>query len=421
MIDKNLFLYDLAVLAILKDEGHYLKEWLDYHLAAGVDHFYLYDNESSDNQAEVAKPYVEAGLVDYFPTPGKVMQYAVYNDAVKKFKFFCRYMAFIDGDEFIYPRNTTGGDNIVKIVDEVLSHDKNAASLAINWQCFGSNGQEKADYSRNVLERFTYRAPRNWVGSAHVGNHHVKSIVNPRKTSFFNNPHYALYFEGCSAYNEIGRVVQGPFNNPVTADKIVINHYYTKSWEEYFRRKDRPLATGGKVNDIKMYFDAYNHNEEFDDGILKYFAERKKTYNPSQNSPDVESLSRALIKNLLPVLLPDTPSDFYADKLETFLTCRALSSYFGTKFNNDKVANFFEELSIKAILKSLTNLSLADKRLLVRELPNLLKLPYPAVQELRAVSLQIIQQMMDELRTIGGYNGWKDYVELDYMRDFLKE
>ena len=109
MIDKNLFLYDLAVLAILKDEGHYLKEWLDYHLAAGVDHFYLYDNESSDNQAEVAKPYVEAGLVDYFPTPGKVMQYAVYNDAVKKFKFFCRYMAFIDGDEFIYPRNTTGG------------------------------------------------------------------------------------------------------------------------------------------------------------------------------------------------------------------------------------------------------------------------------------------------------------------------
>ena len=42
MIDKNLFLYDLAVAAIFKDEARYLKEWLDYHLLAGVEHFYLY-------------------------------------------------------------------------------------------------------------------------------------------------------------------------------------------------------------------------------------------------------------------------------------------------------------------------------------------------------------------------------------------
>ena len=41
MVDKNLFLYDLAVVAIFKDEAPYLKEWLDYHLAAGVEHFYL--------------------------------------------------------------------------------------------------------------------------------------------------------------------------------------------------------------------------------------------------------------------------------------------------------------------------------------------------------------------------------------------
>lgn len=108
-VDKNLFLHDLAVVAILKNEGPYLKEWLDYHLFAGVDHFYLYDNDSPDNQAEVAKPYVEAGLVDYFSAPGKVMQMAVYNDAAKRFKFFCRYMAFIDGDEFIYPKLTGGG------------------------------------------------------------------------------------------------------------------------------------------------------------------------------------------------------------------------------------------------------------------------------------------------------------------------
>ena len=109
MVDKNLFLHDLAVVAILKNEGPYLKEWLDYHLLAGVDHFYLYDNESPDNQAEVVRPYVESGLVDYFPAPGKVMQMATYNNAIKNFKFQCRYMAFIDGDEFVYPKVDMGG------------------------------------------------------------------------------------------------------------------------------------------------------------------------------------------------------------------------------------------------------------------------------------------------------------------------
>jgi len=109
MVDKNLFLHDLAVVAILKNEGHYLKEWLDYHLAAGVEHFYLYDNDSPDNQAEVAAPYVKAGLVDYIYAPGKAMQMQTYNDAVKRFKFQSRYMAFIDGDEFIYPKVDRGG------------------------------------------------------------------------------------------------------------------------------------------------------------------------------------------------------------------------------------------------------------------------------------------------------------------------
>ena len=109
MVDKNLFLHDLAVVAILKNEGHYLKEWLDYHLLAGVNHFYLYDNESSDNQREVAAPYVKAGLVNYISMPGKAMQMVAYNDAVNRFKFQCRYMVFIDGDEFIFPKAAVGG------------------------------------------------------------------------------------------------------------------------------------------------------------------------------------------------------------------------------------------------------------------------------------------------------------------------
>ena len=59
LVDKNLFLYDLTITAIFKNEGHYLKEWLDYHLLAGVEHFYLYNNDSTDNYKEVLAPYIE--------------------------------------------------------------------------------------------------------------------------------------------------------------------------------------------------------------------------------------------------------------------------------------------------------------------------------------------------------------------------
>ncbi len=62
MVGKNLFLYDLAVVAIFKDEGKYLREWVDYHLLAGVEHFYLYNNDSSDDYAKVLAPYVENNL-----------------------------------------------------------------------------------------------------------------------------------------------------------------------------------------------------------------------------------------------------------------------------------------------------------------------------------------------------------------------
>ena len=151
-VDKNLFLYDLAVVAIMKNEAPYVKEWLDYHLLAGVDHFYIYDNEDSDVQKKVLQPYIDAGIVSHIPYPGKQKQLDAYADALKRFKFFCRYMVWIDGDEFIFPRNDR---SIIDTFDNVFDNYPDAAAIAMYWYLFGSNSQEKADYTRGVLERFT--------------------------------------------------------------------------------------------------------------------------------------------------------------------------------------------------------------------------------------------------------------------------
>lgn len=112
-VDKNLFLYDLAIASSMKYEAPYLKEWLEYHLLAGVDHFFIYDHESPDNLAEVAKPYIDAGIVDYTLAPSSNTLIYNYNELLKRFRFQCRYMAIIDTDEFLYPKSAGGGVSLM--------------------------------------------------------------------------------------------------------------------------------------------------------------------------------------------------------------------------------------------------------------------------------------------------------------------
>ena len=409
MVDKNLFLHDLAVVAILKDEGHYLKEWLDYHLLAGVDHFYLYDNESTDNQAEVAKPYVDAGLVDYFPAPGEAMQYAVYNDAVKRFKFFNRYMAFIDSDEFIYPKLTKWG-GVIDVVDEILPRDENAAGLAMHYHYFGSNGQEKADYSRGVLERFTRRAPNDWEV-----NKLIKTIADPRKIKFFWDPHTMSYFEPFHTVDENLKIATDSKPLPVLTEKIVVNHYYTKSKEEYIKTKvQRGWACAVRNPYGDERFNERDRNEEFDDGILKYRAARAQNFSLEN---DVERFNRVT------EALMETLSAYASGKkfsIETALICRALSTYLRERFPNDaEYWKICEETSLKAILQSLgSELNLAEANLFVRELPELLRLSHPVIKEIRIAGQQIISQLMNIARVRAN---WLHYTELDCFREFLKE
>ena len=86
-----------------------------------------------------------------------------------------------------------------------------------------------------------------------------------------------------------------------------------------------------------------------------------------------------------------------------------MSNYHGLKMH--------EEAALAAILNSLDDLSLVDAQMLIRELPKLLKLPYPAVKYLREVAAQIVRQLGDFARTS---RTWRYYVEPDYLTDILK-
>ena len=53
----------LSVCTLYKDEARYLPEWLEFHRLVGVERFFLYNNNSTDNHMEVLAPYIEEGTV----------------------------------------------------------------------------------------------------------------------------------------------------------------------------------------------------------------------------------------------------------------------------------------------------------------------------------------------------------------------
>ncbi len=401
--DKNLFMYDFAIAAIIKDEGRYIKEWIDYHLLAGADHFILYNNGSTDNTKEILQPYIESGKVTLIDFPGSMMQIPAYAGALRDWKFFCRYIAFIDADEFIFPKDNK---TVPEVLDEILSGKNNAVGLSVNWHMFGSGGAEKADWSRGVLERFLYRAPNDFTDSEkdaelYFGNAHVKTIVNPRFVEYYVNPHLAKCFMNCSTVNESGEPVKRYFNYPITDKKIILNHYVTKSWEEYQLKHKRGRA------DVPTGFPAYSRedfengdrNEVFDDEILKYRAARKEKVSAGGGATEnsSERLLKALGDNLLPMLSKDLPKDFFVGKMETFLTCRAVASYFQKELSDESAGKFFEELSLKAVLKVLTSspVNISDAEMFLSELPKILILPYPIIENILKVSEKILINLAD--------------------------
>ena len=106
--------------------------------------------------------------------------------------------------------------------------------------------------------------------------------------------------------------------------------------------------------------------------------------------------------------------------METFLICLRLSTYLRENLFNETVGKFFEEVSLEAISKTLlTPVKPADLRLLFRELPNILKMNYPAVENIRQSCIKIIPAFRDRFKTPVAA-GWKEFIDLQYLFEMLK-
>ena len=273
-----------------------MKEWVEFHIANGVDHFYLYDNLSSDNAVEVLAPFVEEGYVTRIKwtiSKSRGGQRAAYQHCLETHGSSSKWIAFIDLDEFLFGVSTE--------LPTLLQNYEQFGGVFVHWQNFGSSMcVERAP--GNVISRFTNRAPTDWSR-----NREGKSIVQPSKLAAWSGPnahrqipHRFDMASGCQLVNErseevvrarnwrdhVGRIVKRilgrhstlvgsylPFVfNPygtrrktptkVNVDLIRINHYVVKSRQEYESKMNRMSDKPEKYN--SFYFRFHDRNEVVD-------------------------------------------------------------------------------------------------------------------------------------------------------------
>ncbi len=256
----------LAIAAIIKNEAPYIKEWIEYHKLVGVEKFYIYDNESTDNTKEILSAYIKSGEVIYKSFPGERMQCKAYNHAVKNYKFECKYIAFIDIDEFILPLTNK---NIFETVEDKLKGNPKTSGLAVQWLIFGSSGH-KTQPNGLVIENYTLCAQEEFDY-----NKYVKTIANPRKINYFTDPHFPVYYKGFHNINSNGEIIKGSeTNNKRCYKDIRINHYFTKSYEEFIRKRERGRSTSKGKHEMSAFYN--NDKNDIKDLKIIEYAEQLK-------------------------------------------------------------------------------------------------------------------------------------------------
>ncbi len=141
--------YNISVCAIFKNEGTSFKEWIEYHKLIGVEHFYLYNNNSTDDFEEILEPYIKEGLVELIhwniPPPS---QFSAYENAFVKFKNESQWITYIDLDEFICPYYETS-------LQDWIKKYKNYPSVVVYWKMFGTSGLLEHDNNKLLVEQYT--------------------------------------------------------------------------------------------------------------------------------------------------------------------------------------------------------------------------------------------------------------------------
>lgn len=208
-----------AICAIIKDEQDYLREWIEHHLSSGIDEIFLYEDYGSSSHSHITSSYGNVHLfsidtvindADYnwktsYCIKSSRLQEQLFDYFPEVYKDQFDWILFIDIDEFL----------ILNVALEDLLRDyADQPAILLRWKFFGASGHIKKP-SGKVMDNFTKSCATSF-------DYHwqYKSFMNAKKFTRWSKPIHEVE-GGCFPISDDG------------VHKAYINHYFTKSWEEW--------------------------------------------------------------------------------------------------------------------------------------------------------------------------------------------
>jgi hypothetical protein len=214
--------YQVAVCGFFKNESQWLPEWIEYHRRAiGADHFYLYNNDSTDEFEKVLAPYVASQVVevidwsssdtahrvsDPFDAPWIPYQVGAYHDCLKRARGVAKWVAMIDIDEFIVPIKP-------RFFRQMLckAERERRGAITIDWRIFGTSGVWDLADGEQLGEKLLWRAEDGFKW------HTIsKSIYQPKAVL------------SCHVHG-VTELVKGFKRGRVASHQVRIHHYWTRT------------------------------------------------------------------------------------------------------------------------------------------------------------------------------------------------
>jgi hypothetical protein len=256
--------YFLSLCCIIKNERN-LEELIIYYKILGVEHFYIYDNESDFPIKDRLNSFFYKKYCSIINFPGKYKQLEAYNDCINKTKDETKWLILCDGDEYIVPKK----DNYCSIRD-FLNDYNHAHAIGINWVMFGTS------YYDTKQEGFLIDKYRH---SSSTQNKHIKTICQPKYVSSVNGPHNVNLHDPSKYIDAKNNIINSPFNENYTIDIIQMNHYHSKSKEELIEKSNRGNADSDKR--VNVPDDIHSFDNEIINNFIsdKYLNDLRKIYN----------------------------------------------------------------------------------------------------------------------------------------------
>eukprot|EP01025_Chloroclados_australasicus_P047152 TRINITY_DN5239_c0_g1_i1.p1 TRINITY_DN5239_c0_g1~~TRINITY_DN5239_c0_g1_i1.p1 ORF type:complete len:573 (-),score=11.02 TRINITY_DN5239_c0_g1_i1:982-2700(-) len=169
--------YDVSVCVLFKNEAKYLLEWIAYHNSIGVDHFYMYNDYSTDGFMEILQPLIDKSIVTLHNRSEirSVYEYGHQQTLLTHCGYTYRNMSkwflLIDIDEFLVVRGEEYKMNIHTWINSHPILSTNTGAVELPREAMGGN-YYPINYTQLVISEIFHKAfpsPKN---------HDLKALVN---------------------------------------------------------------------------------------------------------------------------------------------------------------------------------------------------------------------------------------------------